>query len=100
MALAHLHSISWTLAAGAYSENINIQSGGLNLKLITLTPANLTTSFTFKITSPTGQVIKQLTAKGRVSDAIDIPMSGIYTLAITGATLLTEIITGELTFEH
>lgn len=100
MPLAHLVPITAILSAGAYSVNIEIATGGGNLRLITLEPENEETTFTFKIVSPTGRTIKQLKAKGRVYDSVDIPFSGVYTVSVIGAVPASGTINGELSFEH
>ena len=99
MSLAHIVPITATLSGGAYSENVEIPTGGETLRLIVIEPSNDETIWTLRITSPGGRVIKQIKAKGRAYDACEIPFgNGNYTVAFSGTDPTAGTINMELIF--
>jgi len=83
--LIHPEQLKLTTATGAASGNTQKLMGvvlGIHVK-----PATETTAYTITITNPSGIVVVERTGEtGTLSEISSLPVNGIYTIAITGAT--------------
>lgn len=74
-----------TVSSGAWSGNTQKIIGGVLLHVV-VQAATATTTFDFSITDEDGIVIKEWTDNtDELNEEVYIPMSGIYTLAISNS---------------
>lgn len=92
--LTHVHVISTKLSAGAYSENVILNQA--ELAYILIIPGDSNNTYTFRITSPSSNIIFTALVTGRLYRETAIPVSGTYTLAVAGATVLSDTLKGEI----
>lgn len=98
--LIHPIPISQTASGGAWSFNTTKFSGA-ELRQIIVIAALATTTFDFTITDADGVVVydtaeRGLTPTGTLNESVNLPLRGIYTLAVSGASVATSTFTGKL----
>lgn|SRR3990167_10710512 len=96
--LTHVHPISETLIGGAWSANIDVNL--MELAYVLIIPDTSANDYTFRITSPSSNIIFTAKVAGRLYREVKVPCNGTYTLAVVGATVVADTINGELGFRR
>ena len=83
--LIHPEKLSLTTSSGSASGNTQKIIG--IVRQILISPATANTSYTMTITNPSGIEVYERTAEtGEASELTAIPVTGIYTVALSDAT--------------
>ena len=85
--IIHSENISGTASSGSISVNTEAALQGLAREII-VKPATSTTTYNLAITNPDSlTVFKSISITGDFSEEVALPFRGVYTVAITSATV-------------
>ena len=94
-----VHRITLTASGGDASANTNRIAG--IMKLLQVVPAAETTTYSVKLTDPDGEIVYNSTGKrGTFRDTSELPVNGVYTLAITGSSVATSAFTVKIIIDE